>query len=117
MHAQRLRPVRGKPRNLTASVPDRLLQFARQRQEDFQAVLTAYGLERLLYRLSRSPYREAFLRKGALLFALWSDRPHRPTKDLDLLGRGDSSRERLEQLFRDLCHQLHFPSFSKPFVY
>ncbi len=40
-----------------------------------------------------------------MLFALWSSRPHRPAKDLDLLGRGESSLERLEQLFRELCHQ------------
>ncbi len=37
------------------------------------------------------------------MFALWSERPHRPTKDLDLLGQGENSVERLEQIFRDLC--------------
>lgn len=94
-----------RPRNLVASVRDRLLQRAKRDNEDFQALLTRYCLERLLYRLSRSPEREAFVLKGAFLFALWSGRPHRPTKDLDLLGHGENSVGRLEQLFRGLCGQ------------
>ncbi len=90
---------------MAASVHDRLLQLAKAQNEDFQALLTRYCLERLLYRLSCSPHRQAFVLKGALLFALWSGRPHRPTKDMDLLGRGENSVERLEQVFRDLCAQ------------
>jgi hypothetical protein len=95
-----------KPRNLAASVHDRLLQLAKKQKEDFQTLLTRYCLERLLYRLSRSPHCEDFILKGALLFALWSEQPHRPTKVLDLLGRGESSIERVEQLFRELCTQV-----------
>ena len=72
-------------RNVAASVRDRLLQLAKKQNEDFQGLLTRYCLEQLLYRLSQSPHRQTFVLKGALLFALWSDRPHRPTKDLDLL--------------------------------
>ncbi|MCP3667642.1 MAG: hypothetical protein GY696_34985 [Gammaproteobacteria bacterium] len=41
-------------RNTAASVRDRLLELARQRGEEFQLILTRYGLERLLYRLSQS---------------------------------------------------------------
>jgi hypothetical protein len=29
-----------------------------------------------------------FVLKGAMLFAIWADKPHRPTQDLDLLGFG-----------------------------
>src|SRR5262249_32470640 len=94
-----------KPRNLAASVRERLLQLAKKRNEDFQSLLTRYCLERLLYRLSQSPYRDTFILKGALLFALWSGRTHRPTKDVDLLGRGENSIDRLEQAFRELCTQ------------
>ena len=50
--------------------------------------LTRYALERLLYRLGRSSHAERFLLKGALLFDLWFDIPHRPTRDADLLGFG-----------------------------
>jgi hypothetical protein len=45
--------TRGKPRNLTASVHDRLLDLARKQKEDFQLLLTRYCLERLLYHVSR----------------------------------------------------------------
>lgn len=94
-----------KLRNLPASVRERLRQAAAARKEDFQLVLTRYGLERLLYRLSRSPHADLFILKGAMLFQLWSDQTHRPTRDLDLLGRGENSIEGIAQVFRDVCNQ------------
>jgi hypothetical protein len=91
------------PKNLAASVRGRLQNLARRQKADFQFVLTRYGLERLLYRLSRSPYRGEFVLKGAMLFELWSKTPHRATRDVDFLGRGDSSAARFESIFRDVC--------------
>jgi hypothetical protein len=38
-----------------------------------------------------------------MLFALWTGRMHRPTRDLDLLGYGEVSEESLLGIFRDLC--------------
>ena len=66
----------------------RLLNLATERKEDFGLVLTRYGLERFLYRLSISPHRDAFVLKGALLLQLWTAEMYRPTRDLDLVGRG-----------------------------
>ncbi len=77
-------------RNLAASVRERLRQLARARNEPFDLVLTKYALERLLYRLAQSDFRDRFMLKGALLFALWTDQPYRPTRDADLLGFGPS---------------------------
>jgi hypothetical protein len=57
----------------------------------------------LLYRLSHSERADQFVLKGALLLSLWTDRLHRPTRDIDLLGYGDSSPEALAQLFQDVC--------------
>jgi hypothetical protein len=34
--------------------------------------------------LSVSQYNRDFLLKGAVLFVLWENQPHRPTKDIDL---------------------------------
>ena len=51
--------------NLSASVRQRLLNLATERKEDFGLVLTRYGLERFLYRLSVSPHRDSFVLKGA----------------------------------------------------
>ena len=89
--------------NVAASVRQRLLNLARARNDDFQRVLTQYALERLLYRLCRSDHASSFVLKGALLFLLWTDEPHRRTRDLDLLGAGDPSPERYAAIFRDLC--------------
>lgn len=54
-------------RNPAASVRARLLNKARSDGVDFQSLLTRYGLERMLYRLSVSRERDNFLLKGALL--------------------------------------------------
>jgi nucleotidyltransferase AbiEii toxin of type IV toxin-antitoxin system len=95
--------MKGRPRNLPASVRQRLMNLARKHGEDFQLVLTRFVIERFLYRLSRSPYHEEFILKGALLFRLWTDQFHRPTRDVDLLGKGDHSVERLTSVFQDVC--------------
>jgi predicted nucleotidyltransferase component of viral defense system len=90
------------PRDVAASVRQRLLNLARERGEDFGLVLTHYALERVMYRLSVSDHREQFVLKGAMLFALWGGEPHRPTRDLDLLGRGTVDTGRLKQVFREV---------------
>ncbi len=91
------------PINLAASVRQQLLNQARDKGEDFNLVLTRYALERLLYRLARSQYVNRFVLKGAMLFALWANRVYRATKDLDLLGYGDSSQQTLMKVFQDIC--------------
>ncbi len=90
-------------RNISASVERRLLNLSRQSGEDFQYVLMRYGLERLMYRLSRSVYAKEFVVKGAMLLRVWTGEQYRPTKDLDLLAILDKSPEELDQIFRDVC--------------
>jgi predicted nucleotidyltransferase component of viral defense system len=91
------------PQHLAASVRQRLLNLAQSQQENFNLVLTRYGIERLLYRLTQSPSGDRFILKGAMLFTIWSDTPHRMTKDVDLLSRGDNSIENIETIFREIC--------------
>lgn len=88
---------------VAASVRQRLLTLSRNEKRDFQEVLTRFALERLLYRLSTSEYRDQFVLKGALLFVLWSDELHRFTQDMDLLGYGSPSLERLIAVFQSIC--------------
>lgn len=95
--------IRRQPRNLAASVRDRLFNLARERREDFQAILTRYAVERLLYRLSISKYRDQFLLNGAMLFFVWSGQLYRPTRDLDLLGTGENSVPRMKRIFGEIC--------------
>ncbi|CAN7676156.1 nucleotidyl transferase AbiEii/AbiGii toxin family protein [Variovorax paradoxus] len=90
-------------RNLAASVRARLKQRADATRQDFNLTLTRYGLERLLYRLSVSPHAANYLLKGALLFSLWYDQPHRPTRDADLLGFGPDDVDTAVSAFREIC--------------
>lgn len=90
-------------KNLPASVRARLKQHADATKQDFNLTLTHYGLERLLYRLSVSEYASSFLLKGALLFTPWYDLPHRPTRDVDLLGFGSDDIDTAVSIFRAIC--------------
>ena len=74
-----------KLKNIPASIRQKLLNLARERNDDFGLILTKYGLERILFRLSKSKYRELFIRKVALLFELWTTQRYRPTRDADFL--------------------------------
>ncbi len=89
--------------NVGASVRARLLNLAKARNQPFELLLVRYTLERLLYRLSTSKHREKFVLKGAMLMRHWLDDPQRPTRDLDLLGFGDSDPKLTLNLFREIC--------------
>ena len=89
--------------NLPASILARLLTLAKTRGIDYSLLLNRFALERLLCRMSLSPHADRFLLKGALLFALWYDDPHRPTRDVDLLGFGPMDPDNLIATFRDIA--------------
>jgi hypothetical protein len=93
---------KGANRGLAESVKQRLPNLSAVRGGTFNALLMRDGVERLLYRMSRSPHADAFVLKVAMLLAIWADKPHRPTQDLDLLGFGSPSTERLERGFREI---------------
>lgn len=76
-------------KNVAASVRQRLMNRRQASGEDYNALLTQYVIERFLYRLCQSDLADEFVLKSAMLFRVWSGALHRPTKDLDLLGRGD----------------------------
>lgn len=90
-------------RNLGASVRARLLTLAKTRNEPFDLLLTRYVIERFLYRLSVSKHRDRFVLKGAMLIATWFDDPHRPTRDVDLLGFGEPDPALILAAFSDIC--------------
>ena len=92
-----------KPRDFGTSVRARLLTLARQKGQAFDLLLTRYANERLLHRLSLSPHRDRFVLKGAMLMTTWFDDPHRPTRDVDFLGYGDSAPDAMLATFREIC--------------
>ncbi len=89
--------------NVAASVRARLLNVAKAQSVDFNQVLVRFALERFLYRLTQSEHADRFVLKGALLFTLWYDMPHRATRDADLLGFGACDLDSVAQAFRDIA--------------
>jgi predicted nucleotidyltransferase component of viral defense system len=89
-------------KNVAASVAARLLARARAQEEDYQFVLARYAIERLMWRLGRSQYAEAFVLKGAMMFLVWTGEVYRPTKDLDLLARVSQTADRLKSVFGEV---------------
>lgn len=89
-------------KNLAASVRTRLLNLSRERGEPLDRLMEQYATGRFLYRLAESDYRDRFVLKGAQLFRVWSAEHHRPTRDLDLLGFGDSSEASIKSVFTEL---------------
>ena len=90
-------------RNTAASVRARLSNLARERQRPFQELLQYYGMERFLYRFSRSQHKDHFLLKGALMLRVWGAPGSRPTRDIDLLGYVDNEIKTLEAVVREVC--------------
>lgn len=86
-----------RPTNLAASVRQRLLNLARKDRQAFDVVLVAFGLERLIYRLSISKYRDRFVLKGGMLVTLWTKDTGRFTRDVDFLAFGPDDEETLKR--------------------
>jgi predicted nucleotidyltransferase component of viral defense system len=91
-------------KNNIASIQTRLKNVAQQENKTYQIILIRYFIERLMYRLSVSPFQFHFcLKGGALLYAL-DQEANRPTMDLDLLGLNLSREQtRLKHIFQLLC--------------
>lgn len=89
-------------KNFAESVRRRLLNQAKEQDVEFTHILIRYAIERTLYRLSISEHADRFCLKGAMLLALWSKQPYRPTLDVDLLSVGDPSIESMRKIFSDV---------------
>jgi hypothetical protein len=89
-------------KHIAASVKDRLLALAKAQGRVFEEVLVRYALERLLYRLSASKYRERFILKGGLLVTIWVGDNNRVTRDADFLGFGDGDESSLKTTFSEI---------------
>ena len=85
--------------NLAASIRQRLKNHAKESGESFNLILVRFGLERLLYRITATQPKDLFVLKGGALFYCWTEKLHRPTRDIDLLGTGDPSPERFQKIF------------------
>ncbi len=86
--------------DLPRSVHQRLLNRARATGRPFGELLQYFAMERFLDRLARSPHREEFLVRGALMLGVWGVPAPRATMDIDLLGREGLSPSDLEAAVR-----------------
>jgi len=93
------------PKDVAASVKQRLLNLARTSGRDFNLLLIHYGIERFLYRLSQSEHADSFMLKGAILFHLWAKAPHRPTRDVDLMSSGTCDLSRMEDILQQVVRE------------
>lgn len=73
--------------NVAQSVRARLARLAREKGIDMEAMLRRYVLERFLFRMSQTRWKDQYCLKGGLLIAVWNDGDmFRPTTDVDLNG-------------------------------
>jgi len=90
------------PKNISASVRQRLLNRAKSEGRGFNELLQYYAMERFLYRLSLSPHAHRFILKGALMFRAWRSPLFRPTMDIDLLGKTSNQEDSIIAQIRDI---------------
>lgn len=91
--------------NQAASVHQRLLNLAKVRGRPFNELLQFYAIERFLYRLAQSQYRDRLVLKGALMLLVWKTPVTRPTLDIDLLGRISNDLESVRSVIEEICRQ------------
>lgn len=90
-------------KNIEASIKARLKNKAKETNRPFAEILQYYGMERFLYRFSKSKYADKFVLKGALLFAVWQIPDRRTTLDIDFLARFDNEVATIEKVMKDVC--------------
>lgn len=90
------------PRNTSASIHQRLLNQVKETGRPFNELLQYFAMERFLYRLSQSKYKNEFVLKGALLFRIWSTPDSRATRDIDFLGHVENSTEGLIRIVQQI---------------
>lgn len=91
------------PANIKASVRTLLQNKAKEANLPFAEILQYYGMERFLYRFSRSQYADKFILKGALMFTVWQLPQRRTTLDIDFLAHYDNNIAAIEKVIRDVC--------------
>lgn len=93
------------PKNVGRSIRERLLNLKNESKHEYMYLLQRYFNERLLYRVSVSPYSEHFLLKGGSLLYAHNGLDCRPTVDVDFLAdRISRDREDIVRVFREILN-------------
>ena len=90
-------------RNMASSVFERLKNVSIKNGKTLDSILLLYFQERLLYRLSKSSYKDNFLLKGGLFLFSLTQFSSRPTRDIDFLATYISNEiESIERAFKEI---------------
>ena len=92
-------------KNLSESILQRLKNQAKATHRRTDELLRYYAMERFLYRLSISKHCSNFFLKGGLMLKAWAISDHRPTLDIDLLGKTNNDFNNLKTIIKDICLQ------------
>lgn len=86
------------------SIKDKLKNVAKENFRLYQELLTVYALERSLFRIGKSKYRENFTLKGGIfLYALYGKDYPRSTSDIDLRAdKVNGTQESLLSIFSEI---------------
>lgn len=90
-------------KNAGVSVRQQLLNLARQSERPFAEILQYYMIERFIYRLSKSIYKDKFILKGALMFTAWNLLGKRATRDIDFAAKTHNTLENITSIVEDIC--------------
>ncbi len=87
-------------KNIPASIHDRLANESQKSKKPFNELLQHYGMERFLYRLSKTKHVNSFVLKGGLIFTVWEIDQRRTTRDIDFLGSLEQNKEMIIQVLQ-----------------
>lgn len=91
------------PKNIAASVRQRILNKARTEKRPFQELLQYYAMEKFLGRLANSRYADRFVLKGALMLHAWQAPIVRSTMDIDVLAYMNNSMDEVAKAIKEIC--------------
>lgn len=88
-------------KDIGKSVKERLNNIAKKTNRQHSDLLQYYAMERFLYRLSKSKYRDKFLLKGALLLQSVDNTLTRATKDIDFIATSLASESQIRSMLTE----------------
>jgi len=100
--------MKPKIQNIPASIQARLQNKVGEIGQSYNEILQYYGMERFLYRLSKTPHVNDFILKGGLMFYGLGIPMRRTTRDIDFLGIAENAHRDILSVFRDAL-SISFP--------
>ena len=87
--------------NIPASIQAKLQKKAHENGQSFNEILQYYGMERFLYRLSKTQHVNDLVLKGGLMFYGLGIPMRRTTRDIDFLGMSETTQQDILSIFHD----------------